>query len=203
MRKSQKSEQGTNKTTFGNDEMKNETVDEGCELCEYVRRSEFDILAEVQFNVGNNDDAFLEAVGLAAICDKHIVMFNRVTTAKNSARLLRFLIKKSLEGDLLREYPQGCPVCEQLDTIEHEEVERIASKPRDHSDGDFVCVEHLKKILDITTPENRERTLAMYAESLKGLLSQLQVLETQRYYRTEPKVKSSLWRSVEKLTGRK
>ena len=176
---------------------------EGCELCDYVRKSEFDLLAHLQFNVGNNDENFMEIARLDDICDQHLSKFNRIANAKTSAKLLKFLIEKSLNGNLLRVSTGKCPLCAQLDSMESEQIHGYAGNPFENSDGDFVCVMHLEKILDAMAPENSEKTLNIYAESLRKLLSQLRVLETKGYYAAEREARTSLWRTVEKLTGRK
>lgn len=137
-------------------------------------------------------------------------MFNRITSSGTSSKMLRYLIKKSLgkdsakgSADVFREYERECPVCEYLESVDREEVRKIAEVPFEQSTGDFVCLDHLKKVLDSTYPENRERILNAYKKSLQLLYDQLKVLESENYYQVTSEVKSSLWRTVEKLTGRK
>lgn len=185
-------------------------ISEGCPLCERIWNVQFDTLAQLQFDVGKEDESYLEASGLYAICGKHLRMFNRITSSGISSKLLRYLIRKSLEengarGDVnvFREYERQCPICQYLESVEMEEVRKIAEVPFEQSTGDFVCLDHLKKTLSVTYPENRERILNAYKKSLQLLYDQLKALESENYYQAAAEVKSSLWRTVEKLAGRK
>lgn len=201
--RNQKSGPGVVTRTDRNKKLQDETVNEGCALCEHIWKVQFDTLAQLQFSVGKEDESYLEANDLYAICNKHLRMFNRITSAGISSKMLRYLIQKSLDGNVFREYVRVCPVCEHLESVEREEVRKIAEVPFEHSSGDFVCLDHLKKILAATCPENRGNVLKAYKESLNTLFGQLKLLETENYYQVSTRVKSSLWRTVEKLTGRK
>lgn len=200
----------TSTTTRGNNDAAGIEVNEGCPLCEHVWNEQFDTLAQLQFNVGKEDESYLESNGLYAICNKHLRMFNRITSSDISSKMLRYLIKKGLvedpahgNGNIFREYANECPVCEHLEAVENQEVRKIADVPFEQSTGDFVCLDHLKKIFAATFPENKEKIFRAYKDSLNKLLEQLKVLESENYYQVAAEVRSSLWRTVEKLTGRK
>ena len=137
-------------------------------------------------------------------------MFNRITSSGVSSKLLRYLIRKSLGGDgtndssnLFREYDRKCPVCEHLESVEREEVRKLAEVPFEGSTGDFVCLNHLKEVLTAAFPENKRRMTGAYVKSLEMLSDQLKLFESENYCQVSGEVRSSLWRNVEKLTGRK
>ena len=197
-------------TIRGNNADEATEVSEGCPICEHIWNVQFDTLAQLQFEVGKRDENYLETSGLYAICGKHLRMFNRITSSGISSRLLRYLIRKSLGEDgtndmngIFREYELKCPVCEYLESVDREEVRKIADVPFDNSAGDFVCLDHLKKILASTFAENRQKIVEAYAQSLEMLSDQLKLLESENYYQAPGEARSSLWRTVEKLAGRK
>ncbi len=200
----------TSTTIPGNKDAEEVKASEGCPICERIWNIQFDALAQLQYNVGKGDEDYLETSGLYGICGKHLRMFNRITSSGISSKLLRYLIRKSLGEDgangamnIFREYHRECPVCECLELADMEEVRKIAEVPFEKSTGDFVCLDHLKKVLASTYPANREKILNAYKDSLQRLFDQLKVLETGNYYQVSADVKSSLWRSVEKFSGRK
>ncbi len=172
-------------------------------MCERIWNVQFDTLARLQFDVGKEDVSYLESSGLCGICNKHLRMFNRITTSSISSKLLQYLIEISLNGNVFRVCGKPCPVCERLEAVEREEICRIAGIPFEQTSGDFVCMDHLKKIINATHPENKEKILKAYRDSLRKLLAQLKVLETENYYQVSAEVRSSLWRTVEKLSGRR
>ena len=194
------------------DPMKKDAAEaqEGCPICERIWNVQFDTLAQLQYRVGREDENYLETNGLYAICGKHLRMFNRITSSGISSKLLRYLIRKSLGEDgmndingIFREYDRKCPVCEYLESVDREEVRKIADVPFENTAGDFVCLDHLKNILAATFAENRQTIVEAYAQSLGMLSDQLKLLETENYYQAPGEARSSLWRTVEKLTGRK
>lgn len=197
-------------TIRGNDADEVTEASEGCPICEHIWNVQFDTLAQLQYRVGKEDENYLDTSGLYAICGKHLRMFNRITSSGISSKLLRYLIRRSLGEDgtndingIFREYNRKCPVCEYLESVEREEVRKIADVKFELATGDFVCLDHLKKILAATFAENRQKILEAYAQSLEMLSDQLKLLETENYYQAPGEARSSLWRTVEKLTGRK
>ena len=200
----------TSTTIRGNNADEAAQISEGCPICEHIWNVQFDTLAQLQFEVGKRDENYLETNGLYAICGKHLRMFNRITSSGISSKLLRYLIRKSLGEDgtndingIFREYERKCPVCEYLESVDREEVRKIADVPFENSAGDFVCLDHLKKILTDTFAENKQRIVEAYAQSLEMLSDQLKLLESENYYQAPGEARSSLWRTVEKLAGRK
>lgn len=137
------------------------------------------------------------------LCNRHLRMLTRISSSKTSSKMLQYLIQKSLSGNIFRVYGRRCPVCEHLDGVEKQEVMKAARDPLKLASGDFVCLGHLKKVLDFSQPEDKEKILNAYRDSLRKLLDQLKVLSAENYYQVAAEVRSSLWRSVEKLAGRK
>jgi hypothetical protein len=193
---------GTSTTTLGNNNAAGIEVTEGCPICEHVWNEQFDILAQLQFDVYKEGEPFLEDNGLYAICSRHLRMLNRISSSKGSAKMLGYLIQKSLNGNLFRQFERKCPICERLEAFDKTEVLKAARAPLELAKGDFVCLDHLRKILDVSQPEDKEKILSAYKDSLTKLFEQLKVLSVENYYQTGAEVRSSLWRSLEKLAGR-
>ena len=192
----------TSTTTLGNNEAAQVEVLEGCPICEHVWNVQFDALAQLQYDVYKEGEPYLETNALYAICSRHLRMLNRISSSKGSAKMLGYLIQKSLNGNVFREFERKCPICERLETFDKAEVLRAAQAPLELAKGDFVCLNHLRKILDISHPEEKEKILTAYKDSLGKLFEQLKVLAVENYYQTDAEVRSSLWRSLEKLAGR-
>lgn len=197
-------------TIHGNSYEQEGRVSEGCPICERLWDAQLDILAQLQCSVGKEEENYLERNGLYAICGKHLRMFDSITSSQISSKLLGYLIKRALceygtsDGeDIFRECEQMCPVCRYLQSVEMEEIRRMAKGRCGQLTGEFVCADHLKGILSATLPENGGRILNAYGKSLEVLRDQLKVLESGSYHQIPGEMKSSLWRAVKKLTGRK
>jgi hypothetical protein len=175
----------------------------GCQICESLRNREFDLLAQVQFKIWTEGKSYMEESHMDAVCDQHLGKLNRISTAKTMARLLRFLIGRSLNGNLMRYSREKCPICRELCTMEDEEISKAALGPFNSVKGDFICVSHLEKLLRKVPSEVHGEILHLYAKSLQKLDNQLKVLEEKGYYASEREIRSSLWRAVEILQAKK
>lgn len=187
-----------------------ESVPEGCPICRRIREVRFDTLALLQYNVATGDENDLNIIGVFAVCGKHLKTFDRVASSVVSAKLLRYLISKRLTDDgangglnILRAYERKCPVCEQLETVEREEVRRMAHTPFGHMTGGFVCVDHLKQILTAASPGNGPEMLEAFVRSLQLLYDRLRPVDSESYRRLSGQAREALVRAVEVFAGEK
>src|SRR4030042_1856933 len=175
-----------------------------CYICERLDRIEIDYISEIQYQVTRNNNVksdFLKK----GYCNYHFWTISSLTTPEAVASMGTMLIENNSFS------PNSCLVCEHLKTKEaefvnefKEDIMGVAFENSEQSEK-RLCQPHFRLIM-----KQLDRDIAKYFSSMQKLhneqlLRELKSFVEKRHSRHErdKNERTSWWRAIEKLVGRK
>lgn len=174
-----------------------------CSICERIDRSEFDYMSEIQYQVLRDGDIktkFIEK----GFCNYHFWSIASLTTPKAIASLGIMLIGNNSFSS------NNCLICEHLKTKETEFLNEfinginIASFENGGLSGSNLCQPHFRLIM-----KQLDGEIAEYFSNIQKLHNEQLLRELKSFAEGGNSLKrnkderTSWWRAVEKLVGRK
>ncbi len=180
------------------------SIPQRCSICERIDRSEFDYMSEIQYQLTTSND--LKSDFLAkGFCNYHFWSIASLTTHEAVASMGAMLIENNSFP------PNSCLVCEHLKTKEAEflnefigDITVAAFENVDRSER-RVCQPHFKSIIEHLDGEITESFSSIQRLHNEQLLRELKSFLKKRDRRLgrDKNERTSWWRAVEKLVGRK
>ena len=186
---------------------------EGCPICAVIAEYEFQLLANLQKDIGEQDDVQKEIINHGLFCNYHYHALLTMSNRQNLAKFLIAFLHNFTEDQyyFLSWWENRCYICGKREQVvaallpsflslyENDDVfKRTFLK---HS---WLCLPHLKMLLyQEASPEvkadlvrHQKQVLRRFNESLHGLISK-------RYFNTEPFERKSADQVVDMLVGKR
>jgi hypothetical protein len=175
-----------------------------CSICERIDRSEFDYMSEIQYQILRDDGAKTNFIK-KGFCNYHFWKIASLTTPEAVASMGAMLI----END---KYPSNsCLICEYLNGKEAEFIDEFvknitgADPENSNQSRKRLCQPHFRLTL-----KHLDGEIAEYFSSIQKIYNEQLLMELKSFvekrngrHERDKNEKTSWWRAVEKLVGRK
>lgn len=175
-----------------------------CYICERLDRIEIDYISEIQYQVTRNNNVKSDFLA-KGFCNHHFWRIAPLTTPEAVASMGAMLIENHSFS------PNSCLVCEHLKTKEaefvnefKEDIMGVAFENSEQSEK-RLCQPHFRLIM-----KQLDRDIAKYFSSMQKLYNEQLLRELKSFvekrnsrHERDKNEKTSWWRAVEKIVGRK
>lgn len=192
-------------TTPGPDVFSALRTAEGCPVCQALSKVEFDLMAEFQFNTSAYGEDFLDSNCGSDLCQAHLKLFGKISSAKVTAALLYYLIEKGKALPNMVQTTGQCPICSALTKVEISLVEAYLTEIDHTFSEDFLCLQHMNIVINdsrFIKLIDPKKLYDKYSISILRLKEQLKGIQNKNYYSSTQEERSSIWRAVAKLAGK-
>jgi len=175
-----------------------------CHICECLDRIEIDYISEIQYQVTRNNNVKSDFLA-KGFCNYHFWIISSLTTPEAVASMGAMLIENNSLS------PDSCLVCEHLKAKEIEFLNEFKKDVTDTAFGNSeqserrLCQPHFRLIVNQLKGEIAKSFSNIQKLHNEQLLRELKSFVEKRHSRHErdKNERTSWWRTIEKLVGRK
>lgn len=190
-------------------ELFNNSKKSGCPLCSMISDYEFNLLAQIQYDVVNNEIVRNKIAHNGGFCDFHFRQFKKIANGKTNILLLKTIIEAGSYKKII--FTINCDICNAVGIYEAEIVKTL---PSFFNDQNFrsgfeksigICFNHLDMVKELITDKDiltwLINTHVIQIERLQADFNQMNGIES--FYEIDLSKRKLINILIEKLAGRK
>jgi hypothetical protein len=179
-----------------------------CPLCVLTDELEFNMLAELQYEVTHRPEVREAIAEEGGFCEFHFRQFRKIASAKTNALLLIAMVKRFAEPQ--NHFAINCRLCSHLENYEDRLTKAISqllieeSFREYYADHSGLCKKHVETIQPLISDETVRGWLEdVHRTRMQKEIPFLEQVATKSYYDTSRLARGSIARTVEKFVGRR
>lgn len=190
-------------------ELFNNSRKSGCPLCSMLSDYEFNLLAQTQYDVVNNEKIRNQIAQNGGFCDFHFRQFKKIANGKTNILLLKSIIEAGSYKK--KNFTINCDICKSVDIYESEIIKTLPSFLNDKSfrsgfeKSSGICFNHLNMVIELISDKDiltwLINTHVKQIERLQADFNQMNGIES--FYEIDLSKRKLINILIEKLAGRK